>query len=138
MMEIIKSGKNSAQFSQFIQYVKDKEPDQLKDLLGYSLNPVNVPLDNGSNPINVPKENTICLKNEDGTQRALTGTDDENIVNRTMNPDDGGLQIELNKKIIKDLAEGIDQPDSSSPEQYQLLRNVIYRAINYAMLDTEN
>jgi hypothetical protein len=53
-------------------------------------------------------------------------------VNKVGNPD-GGLQIELNSQIRKDLANGIDKPNVSSLDGYQLLRDVIYGAIKETM-----
>ncbi len=130
--------KNTDQIEKFIEYV-NKESYKLKDRLKYSLNLVNAPLEqsNVQAKIKVSKRNTICLEKETPKQSALTGIDPTNIVNKAMNPN-GGLQIELNEQIREDLAKGIDKPSSSSPDEYQLLRNVIYRAINYAMLDREN
>lgn len=125
-------GANEAQVSKFIEYIEDKrdKTDKIKDLLGYSLNIINVPASES-----IPqKEKEICLK-----PRSLKGTDEDNIVNRTnkgLNNNDkkGGLQIELNRKIRADLAEGEDERNASPPNKNQLLRNVIYDAINHAMV----
>jgi phage replication-related protein YjqB (UPF0714/DUF867 family) len=125
-------GANEAQVSKFIEYIEGKrdKTDKIKDLLGYSLNIINVPASES-----IPqKEKEICLK-----PRSLKGTDEDNIVNRTnkgLNNNDkkGGLQIELNRKIRADLAEGKDERNASPPNKNQLLRNVIYDAINHAMV----
>lgn len=126
-------GRNTEKIKKFINYV-NQESYQLKGNLNYSLNLVNVPLDqaNLEKNIAVPERNTICLKNEALKQRALTGTSQKNIVNKTRNSS-GGLQIELKKKIRADLAEGKDEPQASSPNKNQLLRNVIYGGIEAAM-----
>ncbi len=125
-------GANEAQISKFIEYLKDKrdEIDKIKNLLDYSLNIINVP-----NPENASQqEREICLK-----PYPLKGTKKDNIVNRTNkrsnnNDRKGGLQIELNREIRKSLAKGKDYPNASSPDENQLLRNIIYEAINHAMV----
>ena len=127
-------GQNEDKVKKFIEHV-NKESYKL-DELDYSLNLVNAPLEqsNFDKGRLVIRRNTICLEKEVPKQSALTGTDWENIVNKTRNPN-GGLQIELNRPIRIDLAKGRDKPNSSSTNKYQLLRNVIYGAIKEAMND---
>jgi phage replication-related protein YjqB (UPF0714/DUF867 family) len=110
-------GSNTAQIEKFITNV-NKESDKFKSLVGYSLNLVNVPKATGS----------ICIE-----KPPLDGIDPDNIVNKNKGGS-GGLQLELSKTIREDLAKGSDNPASSSPDNYQLFRNVIYNAINCAMV----
>lgn len=129
-------GQNEDKVKKFIEHV-NKESYKLKeDKLNYSLNLVNAPLEksNFDKGRHVSQRNTICLEKKVPKQSALTGTDWENIVNKSRNPN-GGLQIELNRQIRIDLAKGIDNPNFSSSNPYQLLRNVIYGAIKEAMND---
>jgi phage replication-related protein YjqB (UPF0714/DUF867 family) len=129
-------GQNEDKVKKFIEHV-NKESYKLKeDKLNYSLNLVNAPLEksNFDKGRPVSQRNTICLEKKVPKQSALTGTDWENIVNKSRNPN-GGLQIELNRQIRIDLAQGRDKPNSSSPNEYQLLRDVIYGAIKEAMND---
>lgn len=128
-------GLNKDKVKKFIEYV-NKESYKLKDKPNYSLNLVNAPLEqyNLDKDRPVAKRKTICLEKDIPKQSALTGTDPDNIVNKVRNPD-GGLQIELNSQIRKDLVKGIDKPNVSSPDEYQLLRDVIYGAIKEAMND---
>jgi phage replication-related protein YjqB (UPF0714/DUF867 family) len=122
-------GQNEDQINKFIKSV-NKESSELKDRFDYSLNLVDVPKAHKSGVIT--QNNVICLKNDENDDDPLTGIDPENIVNRTT---DGGLQIELNERIRNDLAEGINNPGSSSLDKYQVLRNVIFNAIKEAMND---
>ncbi|MEW6495774.1 MAG: poly-gamma-glutamate hydrolase family protein [Cyanobacteriota bacterium] len=80
------------------------------------------------------KNNIICLENDQEEKNELAGTKETNIVNQNKN-EKGRLQIELNEIIRNDLAEGIDNPDSNSPDKSQVLRNVIFNAIKEAMND---
>ncbi len=128
-------GLNTPQIEKFITNV-NKESDKLKGKIKYSLNLVNVPLEQSKieKNLSVAKKDTICLASEDPKQQALTGTDPSNIVNKTMDKS-GGLQIELQRRIRDDLAQGKDEPQASPPNPNQLLRNVIYGAIKKAMTE---
>ncbi|MBD1833438.1 poly-gamma-glutamate hydrolase family protein [Cyanobacteria bacterium FACHB-472] len=110
-------GRNKTQIKDFIENVK-KESDKLESLLNYSLNLVDVPQANDS----------ICIK-----RPRLNGTEADNIVNKNKG-DSGGLQLELSKRIREDLTKGSDNRADISPDNYQLFRNVMYNAINCAMV----
>ncbi len=114
-------GKNKDQRVKFINYVNKKQSNELQRLLGYSLNPVNVPKPTASD------SESDCIKK----RPRLNGTNADNIVNR--NGPNGGLQLELSRKIRLDLGEGNDTPNAPSPDKNQRLRNVIYEAINCAI-----
>jgi phage replication-related protein YjqB (UPF0714/DUF867 family) len=122
-------GQNKDQIKKFIEAV-DKESDELQNKFNYSLNLVDVPTVVETE--NENDNNVICLKNNQNKKDELTGTSEKNIVNKNIDKN-GGLQIELNKRIRNDLAEGIDNPDSN--DKSQVLRNVIFNAIKEAMND---
>lgn len=104
-------GANKIQVFKFIQYVKNNTPANLTSVLGYSLNTVDAP----------QATTGLCL---DPTP--LRGTESENIVNKNDNKSGrGGLQLELSKKIRDDLA-----------ADKQVLTDLIYGALDYAMLDS--
>gem|GEM_PF-1543525 len=114
-------GANKTQITKFIEYVKNNQSDEFKRLVGYSLNPINVPsLDEDDN-------SNICTRD-----RRLDGIDPRNIVNKNKG-DTGGLQLEFNNQTRTDLAKGTDNRNASPSEKNQLLRNLIYEAINCAM-----
>ena len=120
-------GQNEDQIEKFIKAV-NKESDELKNKFNYSLNLVDVPT-----AVKLRKKttnNVICLENDREEKDELTGTSGDNIVNKNEN---GGLQIELNERLRNDLAEGIDNRDSNSPDKSQFLRNVIFNAIKETM-----
>ncbi len=122
-------GQNKDQRKKFIEAV-NKESDELQDKFNYSLNLVDVPTVVETK--NENDNNVICLKNNKDKKDELTGTNEENIVNKNKDGN-GGLQIELNERLRNDLAEGIDNRDSNSPDKSQFLRNVIFNAIKEAM-----
>jgi phage replication-related protein YjqB (UPF0714/DUF867 family) len=128
-------GRDKDKRKKFIDYV-NKESSKLKDDFTYSLNLVNVPLEQSKldKKMEVPQRSTICLKNDSLNQRALTGTSLKNIVNKTRKSKKG-LQIELKRQIRADLAEGKDEPHASLHNKNQILRNVIYGAIKEAMTE---
>lgn len=103
-------GANEIQIFKFIQYVEDNTPANLASLLGYSLDIVDTP----------QATNGLCLN-----PTPLTGTSLDNIVNKNDNQSGrGGLQLELSRKIRDDLA-----------ADKQVLTDLIYGALDYAMLD---
>ena len=112
-------GANKIQIKRFIEYVKNNQSDEFKRLVDYSLNPIDVPKSaNNSN---------ICTK-----VRRLDGKNPNNIVNKNKGGT-GGLQLEFNSQTRTDLGKGTDNRNASRPEKNQLLRNLIYEAINCAM-----
>ncbi len=114
-------GANKPQIKRFIEYVKNNQSDELKRLVDYSLNPIDVPsLDKDDN-------SNICTR-----KRRLDGINPNNIVNKNKEGT-GGLQLEFNSRTRTDLAKGTDNRDANSHEGNQLLRNLIYEAIDCAM-----
>jgi phage replication-related protein YjqB (UPF0714/DUF867 family) len=104
-------GANKIQVFKFIQYVKNNTPANLTSVLDYSLNTVDAPQATTGRCFN---------------PTPLTGTESENIVNKNDNKSGrGGLQLELSKKIRDDLA-----------ADKQVLTDLIYGALDYAMLDS--
>jgi len=129
LQTICVGGGNKDKIKIFIESV-NKKSDKLKGLFDYSLNLVDVPT--AAKPGNSTENNSICLVNDKKEPDPLTGRNPKNIVNRN---NKNGLQLELNKIIRADLAKGIDDRNDNSPDENQLLRNIIYDAIEEAMRD---
>ncbi len=129
LQTICVGGANKDKIQIFIESV-NKKSDKLKGLFDYSLNLVDVPT--AVKPGNSTENNSICLVNDNKKPDPLTGSNPKNIVNRN---NKNGLQLELNKRIRADLAKGIDDRNDNSPDENQLLRNIIYDAIEEAMRD---
>ncbi len=105
-------GANEIQVFKFIKYVEDNTPANLSSLLGYSLDIVDAP----------QAISSICIN-----PTRLTGSSSRNIVNQNDNQSGrGGLQLEISRKIRDDLAAG-----------KQVLTDLIYGALDYAMLDSQ-
>ncbi len=110
-------GANKIQVFKFIQYVKNNTPANPASVFGYSLSTVDATQD----ATQATTGTGLCFK-----RPALRGIESENIVNKNDNKSGrGGLQLELSKKIRDDLA-----------ADKQVLTDLIYGALDYAMLDS--